>query len=424
MMSLTMADGEDVVPPVMEALENHDLPLRGRLDLIEVLRRMHLTKQDDRISAGLIARIHDREGEIRISAVRALEDVGQESDIPSLLARLEVEENQPAVAALLKTIMSLGDWHIGYNGYRHWIHGGERLSPLERRNLERRVEELYSKGQPGPLREIAEEFLEHLAAQRMQRALAHTLAARLDSAEHFYLEALDLKPDSRYVIMRYGKFLTLERGDPAGLKILEENGMALRIPRLSALPTIDGRIDEKVWQEAVLIDSFYKNMRAMRLQSGSFRTEVRLGYADHSFFGCAKIFVDDIENLSTHYRDRDSHVWNDDSFGISFIVDPQQVMKRHAIVFTPIGTILDVKMGGENNRDESWSGIRQAKSHVDADSWSVEFEMTLDPDWGVEKGAGWLAQIKTGRTGISEHVSWNPAHGSDPIDQNGLFVFD
>lgn len=133
--------------------------------------------------------------------------------------------------------------------------------------------EIYAATTDDTLRRHSGELLENMVAQMVQEGDKLVLKANLDGAEQLYIDAHRFKPDSKNPTMRFGKFYFNNGQRQRGLELLEENQMALRIPRLRDEVHIDGDLSDPAWKTAARIDQFYKMIRIMSSIPGAGRSE-------------------------------------------------------------------------------------------------------------------------------------------------------
>ncbi len=147
-----------------------------------------------------------------------------------------------------------------------------------------------------------------------------------------------------------------------------------RIPRLDADVTIDGVLDEPVWQDALVFDIPWETQPGENVPA-TVDTECRLFYTTtHLYYGC-HAYDPEPETIRARYRDRDTSSFSDDTVGIS--LDPFDAQNR--------SYVLDVNpLGAQNDRlyteatsqsDETWDAIWTSKGRLVDDGFVVEVEI-------------------------------------------------
>ena len=378
MLELRLRTPEEVLPVALPVVQDPGWPLENRFDLLEVLMRLHLVHGDERTGAAILGLLEDSDPAMRKRAVESVAIISHQKQLPELLQRTHHEEHDSVLVALVDAITTVGGWHVGYNSGSQWIHGGEYLTDEQRERFTRRLIEMSTGASADTVGHAVNELLERIAIQKMQFARAHTLAAQLDSAEYYYLEALKLKPDSKYILLRYGKFLLFDREQERGLELLEQNGQALRIPHLKDPPTIDGALDDAAWGDALLVTRFYKNIPLMRLHPLSHRTEARFAYTDSNLYVSWRSFVDDTSKLVANIKERDGWTWDDDSVSLRFAMDPARPIRRHSFIFNSIGVIMDA-YHDQNGNQYDWNATYEVATALRSDHWTLEAEIPFEP---------------------------------------------
>ena len=122
-------------------------------------------------------------------------------------------------------------------------------------------------------------------------------------------------------------------------------GAALHVPQLSTTPTIDGHLDEALWQKATRIDSFYQNISRMRAYLIDGRTAIYLGYRGTTLYIGVKGWEPRTDNLQAAKTVRDEDAWQDDCVELFF--DPDRDRRTYwQIVINNINTQFDVYFDG------------------------------------------------------------------------------
>ncbi|MBW7933856.1 MAG: carbohydrate binding family 9 domain-containing protein [Gemmatimonadaceae bacterium] len=120
--------------------------------------------------------------------------------------------------------------------------------------------------------------------------------------------------------------------------IAQQQNPSVTIPRLDAPITVDGVLDEPVWQQAALLDGFRQYL-PVDSRPAQERTEVRLWYAPDALMVGIRAFTADVASLRATRADRDK-IGNDDR--IILYLDTFND-KRRAFMFgvNPLGVQLD-----------------------------------------------------------------------------------
>ena len=422
----------DALPPLFAALDDSTQSPQGRADLVEVLWKLYIRESHPSILPALTRLIGDPAPEVRLAVARALGDMEKKDPIHPLLDQLKVERDEAIQLQILIALEILDGWQMERMGASSafTVAGGQELSPDERAEFVRQVETIYHTAIQDTLRQQAEELLEKIVAQRVQKAHKAILKADLERAEQEYLDALELKPDSRNALMSLGKFYYFNGQRQRGLELLEQHGMVLRIPLLAQAPVIDGDLDDPVWKQAVRIDSFFQTINMLRAVSIEGRSEAYVAYTDTSICLAVKGYEEDTQILVARHTDHDSNLWQDDCAEIFFDTDLDQ-RTFYQIVANTLGTVFDMEYSAEDTDSSNpsvWNCELRVATRVESTFWSLEMEIPFRGLGGVrvERGAVWgfnLARVRIGSG--AEHGAWMTTYGfALRPDRFGLLVFD
>ncbi|MFO7733626.1 MAG: DUF5916 domain-containing protein [Candidatus Aminicenantes bacterium] len=147
--------------------------------------------------------------------------------------------------------------------------------------------------------------------------------------------------------------------------------------------TVDGRLDEPVWQTAPAATGFTQT----NPDDGSPATEpteVWVAYDDHALYIAA--FCRDSEPAKIRKRlgRRDTQT-DSDWFGVA--VDPYFDRRSgYAFYVNPAGAVTDTVLSNDVNRDDSWDGIWECRAAVNGEGWAVELRIPFDQLRFTKKG--------------------------------------
>ncbi len=152
--------------------------------------------------------------------------------------------------------------------------------------------------------------------------------------------------------------------------------------------TIDGKLDEAIWQQAEKASGFIQNIPHPG-DSSTQKTEVSILY-DNSAIYIGAMMYDNPDSILKQLAPRDEFENNTDAFGVSFdtYFDKQNA---YAYLVTAAGVQTDAKMKFDD-ADDSWNAPWYSKVHINEKGWSVEmkipysairFPKTAEQKWGV-----------------------------------------
>jgi len=153
-----------------------------------------------------------------------------------------------------------------------------------------------------------------------------------------------------------------------GTSIAEEK-KSLLTTRISTVPTIDGRIDEAVWQSVEPGTGFYR----FEPESGGhapLKTEIRVLYDDIALYIAAKMYDPNPSEIPSQLGKRDD--WGVVADWIGFWINPfNDGANELNFVLTSAGVQIDSKWSPRGN-DFNWNPVWESFARVDEEGWSVE----------------------------------------------------
>src|SRR6185369_3620524 len=126
-------------------------------------------------------------------------------------------------------------------------------------------------------------------------------------------------------------------GKAAALSLPPEKKNPIKMPLFAKSPVIDGKLDDEVWESAVVLKDFYQVQPGDNLIP-QYRTEVRLGY-DSRFIYVAFHCFDEPDKVRASVAKRDD-IFNDDYVGILFDTFNDQ-RRAYEFDFNPLGVQAD-----------------------------------------------------------------------------------
>ena len=191
-------------------------------------------------------------------------------------------------------------------------------------------------------------------------------------------------------------------------------------------PTIDGRVDDAVWELAEPITDF---IQAEPLQgtSASERTVVRMLYDDRALYIGAILYDSEPDQILTSDSRRDSGMEDSDSFQI--IVDTYHDLQNGFVFGTnPSGIEFDGQVsnegrggGGPNGRDRqtavvgsgegfnlNWDASWTVRTYLNEVGWMAEFEIPLRTLRYAESPQRWGLNFQRNIRRKRETVYWAP----------------
>ncbi|HEX3184436.1 MAG TPA: carbohydrate binding family 9 domain-containing protein, partial [Pyrinomonadaceae bacterium] len=193
-----------------------------------------------------------------------------------------------------------------------------------------------------------------------------------------------------------------------------EKSQPVTLPKFDQPPVIDGKLNEAVWQKAVVLKDFYQ------IQPGdntppSKPTEVLLGF-DPKFLYIAFKATDEPDKIRSTIAKRDN-IFNDDYVGF-FLDTFNDKRKAFEVFFNPIGIQADGILTEGRGEDFSVDLLMESKGVVHETGFTVEIaipfkSLRFEAGKGKLWGAHFFRRIKRFE---NELDSWMPFSRS--IDSN------
>jgi hypothetical protein len=144
--------------------------------------------------------------------------------------------------------------------------------------------------------------------------------------------------------------------------------------RATRPPIIDGRDDDAVWQSTPRFSDF--RQFEPRIDSApSLKTEFRAAYDDRNLYVFVRMFDPHPDSIMHALTRRDVRGPSDQ---IKLLID-SYFDRRTGFEFAvnPDGVKRDYSMSNDGNEDDSWNGIWDVATRVDALGWTAEFRIPL-----------------------------------------------
>jgi hypothetical protein len=147
-----------------------------------------------------------------------------------------------------------------------------------------------------------------------------------------------------------------------------EKAQPIRMPKFDKAPVIDGKLDDEIWQRAVILKDFYQVQPGDNI-APSKPTEVLLGY-DSKFIYIAFHCYDEPDKVRANIPKRDN-IFDDDYVGILFDTFNDH-RKAYELSFNPLGVQADGIWTDGQNEDFNPDIVMESKGTLTTDGWTVE----------------------------------------------------
>ena len=176
--------------------------------------------------------------------------------------------------------------------------------------------------------------------------------------------------------------LTLFSALSAGVAAVAQSPAGTRTPQTEAAtavlarqaPTIDGKGTDAVWRDAPKTSGF--RQFAPRIDADpSFKTEFQVAYDEKNLYVFVRMYDPHPDSIMHALSRRDVRGPSDQ---IKLLIDSYDD-KRSGFEFAvnPDGVKRDFAMSNDGNEDDSWNGIWDVATTVDALGWTAEFLIPL-----------------------------------------------
>lgn len=171
------------------------------------------------------------------------------------------------------------------------------------------------------------------------------------------------------------------------VEVPPEKAKPLRIPRLDKPPVIDGKLNEDVWKQAVILKDFYQISPGDNI-APSKPTDVFIGY-DSRFLYIGVHAFDDPTKVRASVASRDN-VLGEDNLRV-FLDTFNDQRKAYVLGWNPLGVQQDGIFTEGGDTDFSVDIVMESKGELTSDGWTLEvaipfkslrYEAGKDKLWG------------------------------------------
>lgn len=349
------------VAPLLVALDDPDYAA-ARPELVEVLASLTMRVDDPRIEAALARHLaEDGDPRVRARIARVVRRLRLRGFAGPMLDAVTGDEDSEVRYEAIMGVSSLAD---------DLPEGGEL-------RLRETARSLVGDPHPG-LRSEAIMVLEGHVSEQLQEAHNSQLQAETARAESLYHQAIATFPDSRHARYRFARY-ELDLGDrDRGIDQLREHGMLLDVPRWGEAPTLDGRLDEALWQTAARGGWFSQFVNVHKATFPSeVETDLYVGYTDKALYLGFVGHDAHPDSIEVGDHDEDGELWWEDIVEVYIDAD----FDHHSYLQIGVnsqGVTSDFwypnGLQGEG-RDQDWDADLSAAARVGEDHWALELEV-------------------------------------------------
>lgn len=189
-------------------------------------------------------------------------------------------------------------------------------------------------------------------------------------------------------------------------RVFDMNKKTLKAVRIQTAPKIDGVLNDKAWNDAIIARDFVQ-MEPYNGLPSSQKSDVKLIYDDNAIYIGAMLYDTAPDSITSELSKRDD-MGVSDNFGIH--IDPyNDALNAYGFYVNPAGVQRDVKVAEIRHRDDkSWDAVWESQTLRVENGWVVEMKIPYSAlrfpkkdiqDWGIN----FFREIKRHR----EISSWN-----------------
>jgi hypothetical protein len=191
------------------------------------------------------------------------------------------------------------------------------------------------------------------------------------------------------------------------------DGREVTAVRVSSPPTIDGRLDDACWAEAVPTSDF-RNFRA-DLAPATQQTVVRICYDSSTLYVGIDCLEDDVEDISAAIAQRDADEIPEEDDCVSIALDTfRDRRSSYAFLVSALGTKRDVHASEcGRSRDAGWDAVWDAGVAIHSDRWTAEMAIPFSAlRWADADTMVWGVDFARVEMPHREYSLWNGTQGS------------
>lgn len=193
---------------------------------------------------------------------------------------------------------------------------------------------------------------------------------------------------------------------PLSAEIIAEKRKPVNIPKFSASPVIDGKLDDEMWKNAAKLDTFSQYQPGDRL-APSKHTEVYIGYDEKHLYIGFKAF-DEPDKVRATVAQRDG-VFGEDN--VRVYLDTYDDQRRaYVLGFNPLGIQQDGIFTEGEGEDFNVDILMESKGVLLPDGWSVEAKIPFKSiRYVAGKGKFWGIHVFRNIDRFNDELdSWMP----------------
>jgi hypothetical protein len=215
------------------------------------------------------------------------------------------------------------------------------------------------------------------------------------------------------------------KGESKTVVIPPEKSKPVTVPKFEKAPVIDGRLDDEIWQKAVVLKDFYQIQPGDNTPASK-PTQVLIGY-DPKFLYIAFRVTDEPDKIRSTVAKRDN-IFNDDYVGVMLDTFNDQ-RKAFEVFFNPLGIQGDGMLTEGRGEDFSVDILMDSKGIIHETGWDVEVSipfksLRFDAGKGKLWGAHFFRRIKRLENELDSWMPFNRSISSNLSQEGKLAGLD
>lgn len=192
---------------------------------------------------------------------------------------------------------------------------------------------------------------------------------------------------------------------------IDNQNSTLDMFRIEATPLSDGTLPADAWLKVNQIGNLHQ-ISPNEYQEVELKSEIKIAYDKDNIYIKAKLFDNDMPNLSRNVMSKGQEIWQDDIFGI--VLDPfHDSANGYYFATNANGFKEEGLIANNRNYMGNWDGLWQVKSTVFSNYWTVEMAIpfkSLSFDISNELwGINFIREVKQ-----PEQIYYWTSHGNTP----------
>jgi hypothetical protein len=174
--------------------------------------------------------------------------------------------------------------------------------------------------------------------------------------------------------------------------------------RTSEQIRVDGVLNEDVWKNAPTIGDFLQTI-PFPGEKPTERTEIRVAHNDRSLYFGVRCFISNPKTIFTSALARDARFWWDDDIEVALDTF-HDGRNGYFFAANEAGAMTDGRIVENRNVDTNWGGIWEARTRIDDEGWTAEFEIPFKTLSFSPGTTTWGFNVERNLARVNEESRW------------------